>query len=395
MSRNRDFTDIENEIVETVTKYISREVKPKVQQLELSKTFPEDMVTAMKELGLFGLAVPEEYGGFQLRLPVFAVVMETIAAGWTTLAAYINSHCTVAYAIAKHGTEAQKQKYLPLMATGEHRGALCLTEPAAGSDLQAITTVATLKDDDVYEVNGAKIYVTNGARATVYLTLARTSFDEGTNKPRSSLFLVEKAQQGVSVTSEFHKMAYGLVDTMEVLFDKVRLESGSVLGGKTGLGMRHLLDSLEVGRIAIASSAVGLAANALAEAKRYASERKTFGVTIDQHQAVQLRLAEMATKLVAARLVTAEAARVKESGERADMISGMAKLLASESAREITEDALRIHGGYGYINEFAVERLYREAPLYIVGEGTNDIQKMVIARRLIDETEADILRLPK
>jgi len=394
MSRNPNFSDIENEIVETVTKYISREVKPHAQQLELSKTFPEDMLAAMKNMGLFGLAVPEEYGGFQLRLPVFAVVMETIAAGWTTLAAYINSHCTVAYAIAKHGTEEQKHKYLPLMATGEHRGALCLTEPAVGSDLQAITTVATLKGD-AYEVSGAKIFVTNGAKATVYLTLARTSFDEGTNKPRSSLFLVEKAQDGVSVTSEFHKMAYGLVDTMEVLLDKVSLKTDAVLGGKPGLGMRHLLDSLEVGRIAIASSAVGLAANALAEAKRYASERKTFGVTIDQHQAVQLRLAEMATKLVAARLVTAEAARAKGSGERADMISGMAKLLASESAREITEDALRIHGGYGYINEFAVERLYREAPLYIVGEGTNDIQKMVIARRLIDETEADILRLPQ
>ncbi|ROM50861.1 acyl-CoA dehydrogenase [Pseudomonas rhodesiae] len=394
VSRYTDFTDIENDIIDTVSKYISREVRPRAHELDRSKTFPTDMLAAMKEMGLFGLAVPEEYGGFQLRLPVFAVVMEIIAAGWTTLAAYINSHCTVAYAIAKHGNEDQKQRYLPLMATGEQRGALLLTEAGAGSDLQSIGTVATPTEDG-YTISGSKIFVTNGAKATVLLTLARTSFDEGSNKPRSSLFLVDKSQEGVSVTSEFHKMAYSQVDTMEIVLEKVAVARSAVLGDSPGRGMRQLLDALEVGRIAIAASAVGLAANALSESKRYASDRKSFGVSINQHQAVQLRLAEMATKLVAARLMTAEAARAKESGERADMLSGMAKLLASESAREITEDALRIHGGYGYIDEFVVERLYREAPLYIVGEGTNDIQKLVIARRLIDDSEADVLRLPQ
>lgn len=394
MSQFADFTDVERDIVETVRKYIAKEVRPRVQELERTRTFPAEMVAAMKEMGLFGLAVPEEFGGFQLRLPVFAAVMEVIAAGWTTLAAYINSHGTVAYAIAKFGTQEQKERYLPLMATGEHRGALLLTEPAAGSDLQSITAVATAKDNG-YELSGNKIFVTNGDKATVLLTLARTSVDPASGKPRLSLFLVEKAFAGVSVESEFHKMAYGLVDTMEILLDKVRVPASAIVGGQPGLGMRHLLDALEVGRIAIASSAVGLAANALAETKRYASERSTFGVTIDRHQAVQLRLADMATKLVAARLVTAEAARAKQSGERADMLSGMAKLFASEAAREITEDALRIHGGYGYINEFAVERLYREAPLYIVGEGTNDIQKIVIARRIIDDSESDVLGLPQ
>lgn len=393
MSQYQDFTDTEKDIIETIRRYIAKEVKPNVAELERTKTFPEQMVAAMKEMGLFGLAVPEEYGGFQLRLPVFAAVMEIIAAGWTTLAAYVNSHGTVAYAISKFGTEEQKAQYLPLMATGEHRGALLLTEPGAGSDLQSINTVAVERDGG-YEINGNKIFVTNGAKATVLLTLARTSVDEGTGKPRLSLFLVEKAFAGVTVESEFHKMAYGLVDTMEILLSKVKVPASAIVGGKPGLGMRHLLDALEVGRIAIASSAVGLAANALAESKRYASERSTFGVTIDKHQAVQLRLAEMATKLVAARLLTAEAARAKQAGERADMLSGMAKLFASESAKEIAEDALRIHGGYGYINEFAVERLYREAPLYIVGEGTNDIQKLVIARRLIDDSEADVLGLP-
>lgn len=394
MSQYSEFTDIEKDIIETVRKYISKEVKPKAQELELSKTFPEQMLAAMKEMGLFGLAIPEEYGGFQLRLPVFAAVMEIISAGWTTLAAFINSHCTVAYAIAKHGTEEQKQKYLPLMATGEHRGALCLTEPGAGSDLQSITTVAVDRDGD-YEINGTKIFVTNGARATILLTLARTHLDPETNRPRLSLFLVEKAFKGVTVESEFHKMAYGQVDTVEILLTKVKAPASSLLGGTKGLGMRHLLDALEVGRIAIASSAVGLAAAAMAEAKRYASERSSFGVSIDKHQAVQLRMAEMATKLVAARLLTAEAARAKESGQRADMLSGMAKLFASETAKEVCEDALRIHGGYGYINEFAVERLYREAPLYIVGEGTNDIQKIVIARRIIDDSEVDVLGLPQ
>ncbi|MBB3271368.1 UNVERIFIED_ORG: alkylation response protein AidB-like acyl-CoA dehydrogenase [Pseudomonas parafulva] len=393
MSQFNDFNDVEKEILETVRKYIAKEVRPNVQQLELSKTFPAEMLAAMKEMGLFGLAIPEEYGGYQLRLPVFAAVMETIAAGWTTLAAFINSHCTVAYAISKHGTEEQKRQYLPLMATGEHRGALCLTEPAAGSDLQSITTVAS-QDDSDFVINGTKIFVTNGERATLLLTLARTSIDAETGRPRLSLFLVEKSFPGVTVESEFHKMAYTQVDTVEILLSKVKVPATAVVGGKTGLGMRHLLDSLEVGRIAIAASAVGLAANALAEAKRYASERSSFGVTIDKHQAVQLRMADMATKLVAARLMTAEAARAKEAGHRADMLSGMAKLLASESAKEICEDALRIHGGYGYINEFPVERLYREAPLYIVGEGTNDIQKIVIARRIIDGSEVDALGLP-
>ncbi|MCP8465055.1 acyl-CoA dehydrogenase family protein [Pseudomonas sp. ZM23] len=394
MSQFADFTDVERDIVESVRKYIAKEVRPRVQELERTRTFPTEMVAAMKEMGLFGLAVPEEFGGLHLRLPVFAAVMEVIAAGWTTLAAYINSHGTVAYAITRFGTQEQKEHYLPLMATGEHRGALLLTEPAAGSDLQSITTIASSTDNG-YELSGNKIFVTNGDKATVLLTLARTSVDAASGKPRLSLFLLEKAFAGVSVESEFHKMAYGLVDTMEILLQKVQVPASAIVGGQPGLGMRHLLDALEVGRIAIASSAVGLAANALAEAKRYASERSTFGVTIDHHQAVQLRLADMATKLVAARLVTAEAARAKQSGERADMLSGMAKLFASEAAREITEDALRIHGGYGYINEFAVERLYREAPLYIVGEGTNDIQKIVIARRIIDDSESDVLGLPQ
>ncbi|REE18153.1 alkylation response protein AidB-like acyl-CoA dehydrogenase [Paraburkholderia sp. BL27I4N3] len=388
-----EFSDEEKQIVEAVRRFVSKEVRPQVAKLEREQTFPTELLAGITELGLFGLAVPEQYGGLQLRVPVFAAVMEVLAAGWTTLAAYINSHATVAYVIATHGTEEQKSKYLPTMALGEDRGALCLTEPGAGSDLQSITTVGTL-DGDNYRIRGDKIFVTNGEKATVLLTLTRTGKDEKTGKPRLSLFLVEKKAPGVSVGSTFHKMGFGLVDTVEIRLEDAQVSAASLVGLAEGAGLRQLLDGLEIGRIAIASSAVGLAANALDEATRYASERKAFGVAIDRHQAVQLRLAEMATKLVAARLLTAEAARKKEAGERADMLSAMAKLYASEACVEIAQDALRVHGGYGYINEFAIERIYREAPLYLVGEGTNDINKLVIARRMLEGGEADTLGLP-
>jgi alkylation response protein AidB-like acyl-CoA dehydrogenase len=387
------FTDDENAVIEAVRRFVSRQVRPQVAKLEREQTFPSELLAGITELGLFGLAVPEQYGGLQLRLPVFAAVMEVLAAGWTTLAAYINSHATVAYIIAAHGTDEQKERFLAKMATAEERGALCLTEPGAGSDLQAIATVAT-ESPDGFRLRGDKIFVTNGEKATVLLTLARTGKDEKTGKPRISLFLVEKNTPGVTVGSTFHKMAFGLVDTVEIRIEDALVPAGALVGLADGAGLRQLLDGLEIGRIAIASSAVGLGAAALEEARRYASERKAFGVTIDQHQAVQLRLAEMATRLVAARLLTAEAARKKEAGERADMLSAMAKLFASEACAQIAQDSLRIHGGYGYISEFAIERIYREAPLYLVGEGTNDINKLVIARRILAGEDADTLGLP-
>jgi alkylation response protein AidB-like acyl-CoA dehydrogenase len=388
-----NFSDDENQIVEAVRRFVSKEVRPQVAKLEREQAFPTELLAGITELGLFGLAVPEEFGGLQLRVPVFAAVMEVLAAGWTTLAAYVNSHATVAYVIATHGTEEQKKRYLPTMATGEDRGCLCLTEPGAGSDLQSIATVAS-RDGDNYRIRGDKIFVTNGEKATLMLTLTRTGKDEKTGKTQLSLFLVEKKAPGVSVGSTFHKMGFGLVDTVEIRLEDAKVPASSMVGLAEGAGMRQLLDGLEIGRIAIASSAVGLAANALEEATRYASERKAFGVTIDRHQAVQLRLAEMGTKLVAARLLTAEAARKKEAGERADMLSAMAKLFASEACAEIAQDSLRVHGGYGYISEFQIERIYREAPLYLVGEGTNDINKLVIARRMLEGGEADTLGLP-
>jgi len=388
------FDAAEAAIVEAVRRFASKDVRPQVAKLERESVYPEALVATMRELGLFGVAVAEEHGGLGLRLPVFAAVMEELAKGWTSLAAYVNSHSTVAYVIGRHGTAEQKARYLPRMVSGEVRGALCLTEPGAGSDLQAIATTARAEGDR-YIVNGSKFFVTNGARASLLLTLVKTDATADPAKNGISLLLVDKDAPGVKVAGTFHKMAYGHVDTVEILLDDARVPKTALVGGAAGRGLQQLFDGLEVGRIAIAASAVGLAADALNEARRYAGERKAFGTTIDQHQAVQLRLAEMATKLVAARLMTREAAQVKAAGGRADMISGMAKLFASEACSEITADALRIHGGYGYVSEFAVERLYREAPLYIVGEGTNDIQKLVIARRILEGHEAAILGLPQ
>jgi len=398
VSENADvlagFRPEESAVVETVRRFVTRDVRPQVGRLEREGDYPDALVQTMRELGLFGLAIAEEHGGLGLRLPVFAAVMEELAKGWTSLAAYVNSHSTVAYMIGRHGSAAQKAQYLPRMATGHLRAALCLTEAGAGSDLQAIATLARPVGNG-FALSGSKFFVTNGGRAGLLLVLAKTDAAAEPPKKGISLFLVDKTTQGVRQGSTFHKMAFGQVDTVEILLDAAEVPASALLGETAGRGLPQLFDGLEVGRIAIAASAVGLAADALNEARRYAAERRAFGVTIDRHQAVQLRLADMATRLVAARLITREAAKVKASGARADMISGMAKLFASEACSAITDDALRIHGGYGYIADYPVERLHREAPLYIVGEGTNDIQKLVIARRILEGQEASLLGLPE
>jgi alkylation response protein AidB-like acyl-CoA dehydrogenase len=393
-----DFDGEEAAILDAVRRFVAKSVRPALAQLERSEVYPEDLVAAMRELGLFGLAVPEGHGGLGLRLQVIMRIMEELAAGWTTLAAYLNSHMTVAYLIKAHGTAEQQLRYLPAMASGRVRGALCLTEPSVGSDLQAITTVARPAGSGArgsYLLTGTKIFVTNGARASLLAVLAKTDPGAVPSKRGISLLLVDADGPGVAAGSSFGKMAHPHVDTVEILFQEAVLPPDAILGDAPGRGMQQLLDGLEVGRLAIAASAVGLAAAALAEARRFAAGRRAFGVSIDQHQAVQLRLAEMATRLVAARLLTAEAARLKDSGARADMACGMAKLFASEACLATVGDALRIHGGHGLIQDFAVERLYREAPLYVVGEGTNDIQKLLIARRMLAGAEEAFLGLPQ
>lgn len=390
---DESFSDEERQIVAAVARFIEKEVKPQVARFERERIYPEVLVEGMKKLGLFGIAVPEAFDGLGLRIPVFARVMEELAKGWTSLAAYVNSHSTVAYALSRYGTPEQKARFLPRMATGEMRAAICLTESGAGSDLQAIRTTA-VRDRDGYLLNGNKIFITNGERASLLLVLAKTDPTAKKMSRTMSLMLVTKDMAGVSVPGTFHKMAFDVVDTVEINLEQVRLPADAVLGGETGSGFPQLMDALEAGRIAVAASAVGLAAAALGEAKRYAAERRAFGKTIDQHQAVQLRLADMATKLVAARLLVQAASSQKDKGVRADMLGAMAKLFASEACMEITQDTIRVLGGYGYVSEFPVERLFREAPLYVVGEGTNDIQRLVILRRMLDGSEASVLGLP-
>jgi alkylation response protein AidB-like acyl-CoA dehydrogenase len=386
-------SDAEAAIVRAVHRFIARDVSPRVRELERSGAYPQQLVDAMADMGLFGIAVPEQYGGLGLRVQALVQLFEEIAAGWTTLAAYLNSHCTVAHLLAAHGTESQRRRYLPDMANGKVRAALCLTEPEAGSDLQAIQATAVANDAGL-RVNGSKIYVTNGGRASLLAVLAKTDARAQPVKDGISLLLVDSTQVGVKVGGAFHKMAYGHVDTVEISFTDTQIPASAVLGTQPGRGLRQLLEALEVGRLSIAASAVGLAAAALTEARRFAAGRRTFGTTIDQHQAVQLRLADMATRLVAARLITREAARQKDAGGRADMACGMAKLYASEACLDIVRDALRVHGGHGYISDYAIERFYREAPLYVVGEGTNDIQRLVIARRLQAGDDDAFLGLP-
>ena len=381
-----DLTDEEQLLVEAVARFVEERVRPNVTELERQGAYPEALVAEMKALGLFGMAVPVAFGGLGLRVPALAAMMEVLARGWATLAAYVNSHGTVAYAIATYGTDDQKARFLPGLASGDHRGSLCLTEPGGGSDLQAIRG-AVVAQDGGYGLSASKTYVTNGGRATLFVTLARLPQSDATARPRFGLFLVERSRPGVSQTTTFHKTAFGLVDTVQIEMDAVPLTATDLLGGVEGKGFAQLMEVLEIGRIAIAASAVGLAANALSEALRYAAERVAFGVPINRHQAIQLKLANMATRLVTARLITREAARIKQSGGRCDMISAMAKMHASDEALAVAHEAVVVHGGAGYIQDYTVERLHREALLYTIGEGTNDINRLVISRRMQGDEE--------
>jgi alkylation response protein AidB-like acyl-CoA dehydrogenase len=381
-----DLTEDEQLLVEAVSRFVEERVRPNVTDLERQGAYPEALVAEMKALGLFGMAVPVAFGGLGLRVPALAAMMEVLARGWATLAAYVNSHGTVAYAIATYGTDDQKARFLPGLASGDHRGSLCLTEPGGGSDLQAIRG-AVVTQDGGYGLSASKTYVTNGGRATLFLTLAHLPQADATARPRFGLFLVERSRPGVSQTTTFHKTAFGLVDTVQIEMDAVPLTATDLLGGDEGKGFAQLMEVLEIGRIAIAASAVGLAANALSEALRYAAERVAFGVPINRHQAIQLKLANMATRLVTARLITREAARIKQSGGRCDMISAMAKMHASDEALAVAHEAVVVHGGAGYIQDYTVERLHREALLYTIGEGTNDINRLVISRRMQGDEE--------
>ncbi|UPK74051.1 acyl-CoA dehydrogenase family protein [Nocardioidaceae bacterium SCSIO 66511] len=387
-------TDVQEEILKTVRTFVDNEILPVATELEHRDEYPTEIVEGLKELGLFGLTIPEEYGGLGESLLTYALVVEEIARGWMSVSGVINTHFIVAYMLMQHGTPEQKQKYLPRMATGEVRGAFSMSEPGLGSDVSAIKTKATKTDDGGYEITGQKMWLTNGGSANLVALLVRTDLDdENRSKPHQNMstFLVEKESgfgetaQGITVPGKLEKMGYKGVDTTELILDKHRIDADQILGGEPGRGFYQMMDGVEVGRVNVAARGVGVANRAFELGVAYAQERETFGKKIAEHQAVLFRIAEMGTKVEAAHAMVVGAARKKDSGERNDLEAGMAKYLASEYCAEVVEDSFRIHGGYGFSKEYEIERLYREAPMLLIGEGTADIQRMIIGRRLLEE----------
>ncbi|GIW40476.1 MAG: isovaleryl-CoA dehydrogenase [Candidatus Binatia bacterium] len=373
--------DVREEIVAAVRRFVEKEVIPVASDLEHRNEYPHALVEQMKELGLFGATIPQEYGGLGLDYTTYAMVVEELCRGWMSLSGVLNTHLMLAFILNAHGTEEQKRRYLPAMARGEHRAALCLTEPHAGSDVQRIRTTATRRGD-VYILRGSKMFITNARTATLYATAAKTDKDADPPYRGISLFVVEKGP-GVVVSRDIEKLGYKGIETCEVVFEDHPVPAANLVGGVEGEGFRQVMSGLEVGRINIAARAVGVARAAFECAIRYAQQRETFGKPICEHQAIQLKLADMATKIEAARLLTHHAAGKKDRGERCDLEAGMAKLFASEACHEVSLEAMRVLGGYGYTAEFPVERYYRDAPLMIIGEGTNEIQRLVIARQLL------------
>jgi len=375
-------TDNEQLMLDAVDRFLAVEVKPCAHQLEQDDEYPTAIVEKMKALGLFGCTIATEYGGLGLSTVTYARIIERISAVWMSISGIMNSHLIMASAVQRHGTEAQKRAFLPRFASGELRGGVGLTEPDAGTDLQAIRTTA-VRDGEHYVVNGAKTWITNSLYGGCLALLVKT---DPTAQPRHkgmSLFIAEKGP-GFIVNRKLKKLGYRGIDTCELTFDNYRVPADCLIGGVEGKGLQQVLSGLELGRINVAARGVGVARAALQDSVIYAQQRKTFGKPICEHQAIQLKLGEMATRTEAARLLVDSAARAFDRGERCDMEAGMAKLFATEAAMENALEAMRIHGGYGYSTEFDVERYYRDAPLLLIGEGTNEMQRLIIARQLIE-----------
>src|SRR5258708_1208383 len=370
-------------LVDEVRSFVEREVLPIAQATEHADQYHEPLVEKLKHLGIFSATIPEAYGGLGLDFSTYARIIEQLARGWMSLAGIVNTHILVAYMITTYGSEAQRQHFLPVMATGEQRGALCLSEASGGSDVQAIAMYGE-RGGEVYVLNGRKVWVTNGVRGGIFAVLARTDITSVPPHRGMSIFMVEKGTPGLSTGRTFDKLGYKGVETAEVLFDHVRVPATNLLGEREGQGFKHAMSGLEVGRINVAARAVGVAQAAFEDAIKYAQQRQTFGQPIAQHQAIQFKLADMATRIEAARLLVEQAARKKDQGERCDLEAGMAKLFASEMCQHVTLEAMRIFGAFGYTKEFNVDRYYRDAPLMLVGEGTSEIQSLVIARQLLE-----------
>jgi alkylation response protein AidB-like acyl-CoA dehydrogenase len=390
LCETEDLTDIQSEILKTVRTFVEDKILPVATALEHKDEYPTDIVEGMKDLGLFGLTIPEEYGGLGESLLTYALVVEEIARGWMSVSGIVNTHFIVAYMLMQHGTEEQKQYYLPKMAAGEIRGAFSMSEPGCGSDVSAIKTKA-VRDGDSYTINGQKMWLTNGGSSTLVAVLVKT--DEGADSVYRNMttFLVEKpagfgeVKDGLTIPGKIEKMGYKGVDTTELIFDGFRVAADQILGGVPGKGFYQMMDGVEVGRVNVAARGCGVALRAFELGIAYAQQRETFGKKIAEHQAVLFRLAEMATKVEAAHQMMVRAARKKDSGQRNDLEAGMAKYLASEYCSQVVEDSFRIHGGYGFSKEYEIERLYREAPMLLIGEGTADIQRMIIGRRILED----------
>ena len=393
LAQTEGLTDVQEEILAAVHDFVENEIIPVANELEHADEYPTKIVEGLKELGVFGLMIPEEYGGLGESLLTYSLVVEEIARGWMPVSGVINTHFIVAYMLMQHGTEEQKQKYLPRMSTGEVRGAFSMSEPGCGSDVAAITSKA-VRDGDGWKLTGQKMWLTNGGSSTLVAVLVRTDADapEGASVyKKMSTFLIEKTpgfgevRPGLTIPGKIEKMGYKGVDTTELVMDNLQLSNDDLLGGETGKGFYQMMDGVEVGRVNVAARACGIAIRAFELGVEYSQQRVTFGKQIHEHQAVAFRLADMAVKVEAAHQMMVMSARKKDSGERNDMEAGMAKYLASEYCKEVVEDSFRIHGGYGYSKEYEIERLYREAPMLLIGEGTADIQRMIIARRLLEE----------
>jgi alkylation response protein AidB-like acyl-CoA dehydrogenase len=392
LAQTDGLTEFQQDILATVRDFVGKEIMPVATELEHKDEYPTQIVEGMKQLGLFGLTIPEEYGGLGESLLTYALVVEEIARGWMSVSGIINTHFIVAHMITRYGTEEQKNFFLPRMAAGEVRGAFSMSEPGSGSDVSAIRTSA-VRDGGDYVINGQKMWLTNGGTANLVAVLCRT--DEGHDVPHRNMttFLIEKEPgfganptvQGLTIPGKIEKMGYKGVDTTELILADVRIPVDRVLGGSTGQGFYQMMDGVEVGRVNVAARGCGVALRAFELAIAYAQQRRAFGKPIAEHQAIQFKLAEMATKVEAAHQMMVMAARRKDSGHRNDLEAGMAKYLASEYGKEVVEDSFRIHGGYGFSKEYEIERLYREAPMLLIGEGTAEIQRMIVGRRLLEE----------
>ena len=394
LQQTEGLSDEQQELLGLVRQFVDEQIIPVAMALEHADEYPTKIVEQMQEMGIFGLMIPEEYGGLGESLLTYALTVEELSRGWMSVSGIINTHFIVAYLLLQHGTEEQKQRYLPRMATGEVRGAFSMSEPGCGSDVAAIRTKAVPTQGDQWSITGQKMWLTNGGSSNLVAVLVKTDTGASSVYKNMTTFLVDKepgfgeVAPGLTIPGKIEKMGYKGVDTTELILDGYETSTAQILGGEPGRGFYQMMDGVEVGRVNVAARACGVARRAFELGIAYAQQRETFGKRIAEHQGILFRLADMATKVEASHQMMVKAARLKDAGQRNDLEAGMAKYLASENCADVVEQSFRIHGGYGYSKEYEIERLYREAPMLLIGEGTAEIQKMIIGRRLLEDYKA-------